>query len=46
MRGMGKRYANEELGLELLCTRSGQGTIAVNGLPLTQMAPKKLPSSD
>jgi len=43
---MGKRYASEELGLELLCTKPGQGTIAVNGVPLAQLGPKTLPASD
>jgi hypothetical protein len=43
---LGKRYANDELGLELLCTKAGQGTIAVNGVPLAQKGPKPLPASD
>ena len=43
---LGKRYASEELGLELLCTKPGQGTIAVNGVPLAQLGPRPLPASD
>src|SRR5260221_1129751 len=43
---LGKRYAHDELGLELLCTKAGQGTIAVNGVPLAQKGPKPLPASD
>src|ERR1700685_1966689 len=43
---MGKRYADEHLGLELLCTKPGKGTIAVNGVPLPQQGPKLLPASD
>jgi len=43
---LGKRYADDGLGLELLCTKPGQGTIAVNGAPLTLMGPKTLPASD
>jgi hypothetical protein len=43
---MGKRYADEGIGLELLCTKPGQGTIAVNGVPLVQLGPKTLPASD
>ena len=43
---MGKRYADERTGLELLCTRPGEGTIAVNGVPLLQQGPKLLPASD
>jgi hypothetical protein len=43
---LGKRYADEESGLELLCTRSGAGTITVAGRPATIMSPRKLPASD
>jgi hypothetical protein len=43
---LGKRYADDGLGLELLCTKPGQGTIAVNGSPLPLMGPKTLPASD
>jgi hypothetical protein len=43
---MGKRYADERIGLELLCTKPGRGTIAVNGVPLAQCGAKLLPASD
>jgi hypothetical protein len=43
---MGKRYADEKTALELLCTKPGKGTIAVNGVPLAQLGPKPLPASD
>jgi hypothetical protein len=43
---IGKRYADEQIGLELLCTKPGRGTIAVNGVPLAQCGPKLLPASD
>jgi hypothetical protein len=43
---LGKRYAAEELGVELLCTKAGQGTLAVNGVPLRLKAAKPLPASD
>jgi hypothetical protein len=43
---LGKRYADEELGLELLCTKPGQGTLAVNGTPLQLKGAKPLPASD
>jgi hypothetical protein len=43
---LGKRYADEELGVELLCTKPGQGTLAVNGVPLPLKAAKPLPASD
>jgi hypothetical protein len=43
---LGKRYADDELGLELLCTKGGEGTIAVNGTPLPLRDAKPLPASD
>ncbi|MFC4499426.1 MULTISPECIES: hypothetical protein [Streptomyces] len=43
---LGKRYADEELGLELLCTKAGPGTLAVNGLALPMKSAKPLPASD
>ena len=43
---LGKRYADDELGLELLCTKGGEGTIAVNGIPLPLRDAKPLPASD
>jgi len=43
---LGKRYANDELGVELLCAKPGQGTLAVNGDPLPLKAAKPLPASD
>jgi hypothetical protein len=43
---LGKRYADEELGLELLCTKAGQGSLAANGAVLKIKAAKPLPASD
>jgi len=43
---LGKRYADEELGLELLCTKAGAGSLAVDGTPLEQKSAKPLPASD
>ena len=31
---LGKRYADDDLGLELLCTRAGAGALTVDGRPL------------
>ena len=42
----GKRYADEETGLELLCTRAGDGALAVDGRVLPVKGAKPLPSSD
>lgn len=43
---LGKRYADEETGLELLCSRGGKGTLTVEGRPLPLKGAKPLPSSD
>ncbi|MFJ1969481.1 hypothetical protein ACIO93_12505 [Streptomyces sp. NPDC087903] len=43
---LGKRYADDGLGVELLCTKAGEGTLAVNGVPLSLKGPKPLPASD
>jgi len=43
---IGKRYVNEAGDLELLCTRPGEGSLAVGGTPLALKEAKALPSSD
>ena len=43
---LGKRYADDDLGLELLCTRAGSGALTVDGRPLLLKGAKPLPSSD
>ena len=43
---LGKRYADDDLGLELLCTKAGEGALAVNGRVLPVKGAKPLPSSD
>ena len=43
---MGKRYADDDLGLEVLCTRPGTGALTVDGRPLLLKGAKPLPSSD
>ena len=43
---LGKRYADDELGLELLCVRAGKGALTVDGRPLLVKGAKPLPSSD
>lgn len=42
---IGKRFEHES-GLEVLCTRAGSGTLAVDGVPLSLKDAKPLPSSD
>ena len=43
---VGKRYADEDLGLELLCTKAGEGSLSVGDRPLPVKGAKPLPSSD
>lgn len=43
---LGKRYADEELGLELLCTKAGAGSLTLNGAAMGLKSAKPLPSSD
>ena len=43
---IGKRYVNADESLELLCTKGGQGMLALNGTALEIKQAKQLPSSD
>jgi hypothetical protein len=43
---VGKRYADPDLGLEVLCTKAGESSLAVGDEPLTLKDAKPLPSSD
>jgi hypothetical protein len=43
---IGKRYVNEAGDLELLCTKAGDGSLALEGKRLTLKGAKPLPSSD
>lgn len=43
---IGKRYVNEAGDLELLCTKPGEGSLALAGSELTIKGAKPLPSSD
>jgi hypothetical protein len=43
---LGKRYVDEESGLEVLCTKGGTGPLQCDGRPMALKAPKPLPSSD
>ena len=43
---MGKRYTNEAGDIEILCTKPGEGGLAVDGQPLEIKGAKPLPSSD
>lgn len=43
---VGKRYADEESGIEVLCSKAGAGSLALDGRPIAVKDAKKLPSSD
>jgi len=43
---IGKRYVDEAGQLELLCTKPGEGTLALGDTPLVLKEAKPLPASD
>jgi len=43
---LGKRYGDEEMGLEILCTKAGAGSLSLGDTPLPVKGAKPLPSSD
>jgi hypothetical protein len=43
---LGKRYGDPETGLELLCTKAGEGSLSLGDEPLPLKDAKPLPSSD
>ena len=43
---LGKRYADDDTGIELLCTKAGEGSLSLGGTPLLRKEAKPLPSSD
>lgn len=43
---LGKRYVDEESGIEVLCTAPGVGSLALSGRSLQLKSAKPLPSSD
>jgi hypothetical protein len=43
---LGKRYASEEAGIELLVTKAGKGSLALGDTALPRKDAKPLPSSD
>ena len=42
----GKRYFDEETGLEVLGSKAGEGSLSANGRPLQRREAKALPASD
>jgi len=43
---LGKRYASEDAGIELLVTKAGKGSLAAGTTALPRKDAKPLPSSD
>jgi hypothetical protein len=43
---LGKRYTDEASGIELLCTKAGDGSLSLGSTPITVKDAKPLPSSD
>jgi len=43
---IGKRYVDEADTIQVLCTKAGRGTLALDGKPLQIQAAKPLPASD
>ncbi|HWC82314.1 MAG TPA: hypothetical protein VG756_20380 [Pseudonocardiaceae bacterium] len=43
---LGKRYTDAAGSVELLCTKPGRGSLALDGTPLAVKAAKPLPASD
>lgn len=43
---LGKRYGDDEETVEVLCTKAGEGSLALAGVPLAVKVTKPLPASD
>lgn len=43
---LGKRYADDAVGVEVLCTKAGDGSLSIGDTPLPQKDAKPLPASD
>jgi hypothetical protein len=43
---VGKRYEDTDVGVEVLCTKPGPGSLSIGARALTQKDAKPLPSSD
>ena len=43
---LGKRYNDDASGIELLCTKAGEGSLSLGSTPITVKDAKPLPSSD
>jgi hypothetical protein len=43
---MGKRFSDDESGLEVLCVKPGAGSLSIDGRAIGAKEAKKLPASD
>jgi hypothetical protein len=43
---LGKRYASDDAGIELLCSKAGEGSLSIGDEPVQLKDAKALPSSD
>jgi hypothetical protein len=43
---LGKRYTDDASGIELLCTKAGDGSLSLGSTPILVKDAKPLPSSD
>ena len=43
---LGKRYKDEESGVEVLCIKPGECDLNIDGRPIEELQPKVLPSAD
>jgi hypothetical protein len=43
---LGKRYVSEVVGLEVLCTKPGDGSLSLGDEPLEMQGARPLPPSD
>ena len=43
---LGRRYVDEETGIQVLCTKAGEGSLYVDDREMEVQQPRALPSSD
>ena len=43
---LGRRYAGDKTGVQVLCTKAGEGTLFADEEEMKEQKPRALPSSD